>query len=191
MAKESLEKKMERLEKEMARLDAYRQIQNVMGKYMVVHVTGPILPRSLDLFALKTPGCLVEIADWGLYRGPQQIRELYLKGHGDTTVNHPGAIVEHDLTTPIIEVAKDCKTAKAVWFSPGWIVPVVEEYGKGKFLWRWLRIAAAFAVEDGQWKLWKYHVISTFFADYYKSPADYQPPGRGLVKGLNPNPPHL
>ena len=137
----SLEKKFESMEKEMARIDAYRQIQNVMGRYMVVHITGPALPKSLDVFALKTPGCLVEIADWGVFRGPDQIRKLYMEGHGDVTKDHLGAIVEHDLTTPIIEVAKDGQTAKAVWFSPGWIVPVVKEYGQGKFLWRWLKIA--------------------------------------------------
>jgi hypothetical protein len=52
-------------------------------------------------------------------------------------------IAEHCLTSPVIQVAKDGKTAKAIWFSPG-----VEgnQWAYGKY-------AIDFVKEDGQWKI--------------------------------------
>jgi len=118
------------------------------------------------------------------------VRRLYKEGHGDTSKAQPGLMYEHDLTTPIIEVARDGKTAKAVWFSPGTATGYAEGHStKLKATWRYLKIGSAWAVEDGKWRLWKYHIYSTFFCDFYKSWVDYQPPGRGLVTALNPKPP--
>ena len=184
MAAESLEEKIVRLEKEIERIDAYRQVQNVMGKYMNRHIDGRKIATTPELFALKTPGVSAEIADWGYFEGPDQVKALYEKGHGDTTKEHPGVMYEHDMTTPIIEVARDCKTAKAVWFSPGNATGYIN--GKLTAQWRWGKYHAAFIKEDGKWKIWKWHWYGTFFADFYKSWVDYQPTGRGLIKELNP-----
>ncbi|MFC1901535.1 nuclear transport factor 2 family protein [Chloroflexota bacterium] len=173
------------LENRIARLEAYNEVQRVMAKYMVIHIDGPHIANSPKLFALNTPGVLVRIAKWGVFRGKEQILKLYKEGHGDTSKPRPGTLVEHDLTTPIIEVAKDCQTAKAVWFSPGFYT-VVEAGKKPVARWRWLKIGAAFIVEDGVWKLWKYSIYSTFFADYYKSWVDWQPPDRPKIEELGP-----
>ncbi|MFC1901474.1 nuclear transport factor 2 family protein [Chloroflexota bacterium] len=189
----TLEERIELLEaaqESVKRLEAIHDIQNVMGRYMALHVPGPLWNEKLKLFALKTPGVAVEIDNWGVFEGADQVKACYEIGHFDLTKEHPGLFWEHDLTTPIIEVAGDGKTAKAVWFCPGVATrPEWDNPEKLKAFWRWLKIAAAFAKEDGKWKLWKYHVYGTFFADFYKSWVDYPVASRGLVKELNPKPP--
>ncbi|MFC1901536.1 nuclear transport factor 2 family protein [Chloroflexota bacterium] len=178
MAYDSLEEKVERLE-------AIIEIQNLVGKYQIVHIPGPTLLKTLELFALKTPGVSAEISNWGYFEGADQVRALYEKGHGDTTKEHPGMMFEHDMTTPIIEVAKDGKTSMGIWFSPG-LATMPDSSGKLLAQWRWGKYAAAFAKEDGKWKIWKWHWYGTFFADYYKSWVDYQPTQRPPIKELNP-----
>lgn len=190
MAYDSLEERIERLE-------AVHEIQNVYGRYMFSHLQGPSMLKKPEFFAMKTPGLAVEIDNWGVFRGPDQVEKLYIGGgHGDSTREEPGVMFEHDLTTPVIEVAKDCKTAKGVWLSPGFATTYVDENGKfadkehGKLraMWRWIRVACDFVKEDGKWKMWKYHVYGTFFADFYKSWVDFQPPGVGQLKELGAEP---
>jgi len=174
------------LEERIARLEAINEINNLVGKYQVRHISGPNLATTPELFALKTSGVSAEIAGWGYFEGPDQVKALYETGHGDTTKEHPGEMFEHDMTTPMIEVAKDGKTAKGVWFSPGFATGVQD--GKPIAHWRWGKYSAAFVKEDGKWKIWKWHWYGTFFADYYKSWVDYQPPSRKPIKELNPGP---
>ena len=52
------------------------------------------------------------------------------------------------LTTPVIEVAGDCETARAVWVCPGMegMQPV------------WVKYACDFKKQDGEWKIWHLHV---------------------------------
>jgi hypothetical protein len=51
------------------------------------------------------------------------------------------------LTTPVIEVAGDCETARAVWLCPGLegITPTWTKYG------------CDFKKQDGEWKIWHLH----------------------------------
>jgi hypothetical protein len=194
MVEKDLEARVKKLEEivnkqnnDIERLEAYRDIQNVMGKYMIQHNHGPLIAESPKYYALKSPGVAVEICDWGLFEGPEMVKKLYREGHGDTSKPKVGDLVEHDLTTPVIEVAKDCKTAKATWFCPGFFTLVIPGE-KPKARWRWHKIGAAFIKEDGQWKLWKYHVYSTFICDFYKSWTDEVIEGWGFMKDLNPKP---
>ena len=186
----NLEEKFNSLNFELERVDAYRHIQNLMGRYMMRHDhgagPGKRVKDSPELYALKTPGVSAEIAGWGYYQGPEKVKWLYEKGHGDQSVPWPGFIGEHDLTTPVIEIAKDGQSAKATWFCPGFGANPGKQgssdFGapeKGpqnaRFAgWRWHKIGAAFVKEEGVWKMWKYHVYSTFFTDYYKSLLDSQ-----------------
>jgi hypothetical protein len=51
------------------------------------------------------------------------------------------------LTTPVIEVAGDCETARAVWLCPGLegTTPT------------WTKYACDFKKQDGEWKIWHLH----------------------------------
>jgi|WetSurMetagenome_2_1015567.scaffolds.fasta_scaffold109692_2 hypothetical protein len=58
----------------------------------------------------------------------------------------PGLRV-NSLTTPVIEVAGDCETARAVWLCPGLegLTPTWTKYG------------CDFRKQDGEWKIWHLH----------------------------------
>lgn len=78
-----------------------------------------------------------------------------------------GLMIEHTLTTGIIEIADDRQTAKGVWISPGH-----ETFPMGDTMrphWSWGRYAVDFVREDGGWRIWHLHVLTTFRTPYDKS----------------------
>lgn len=155
-------------EQRLERLEAYDAVSNVMGRYSYLHTAGRHT-ESESLFALKTAGVRVEMM-WGVYEGAQSIHRLYSGMHVETEgVNErKGQLHLHTLTTPVIEVAGDLKTAKAVWVSPG-----VETgfFGTDKITanWGWAKYAADFIKENGEWKIWHLHVYGLFLSPYDKN----------------------
>ena len=69
--------------------------------------------------------------------------------------------------TPIIEVAKDLKTARALWLSPG-LLNRRDDSGKLYARRGWAKYAADFIKEDGEWKFWHLHVDPTFRTPFDK-----------------------
>ena len=171
MATKSLEERMASLEKEIERLQAVTEIQNLVGRYAVVH-TPKTMAKSWELFALKQPDVSVEIAMWGVYVGGEKIKKLYATMGEGTPI--PGTMFEHQFTTPIIEVARDGQTAKGLWFSPGHETPPVE--GKPEARWCWGKYGADFIKEDGEWKIWHFHFYDTFMIPYDRSWVDTPQP---------------
>lgn len=185
MATESLEQKVEKLEKaveilqhENERLQAINEIMNLVGRYAVVH-TPSSMARSIDLFALKQPDVSVEIAMWGVFIGPEQIKKVY-SGMSEATPM-PGTMFEHQFTTPMIQVAKDGQTAKGLWFSPGHETRPTQD-GKLEANWCWGKYSADFIKEDGEWKIWHFHFYDTFMCPYYKSWVDKPQPGPDVIQ---------
>ena len=177
MAQKTVEERMASLEREMERLQAVTEIQNLVGRYAVLH-TPKTMARSWELFALKQPDVSVEIAMWGVYIGGEKIKKLYTTmGEG---VPMPGAMFEHQFTTPIIEVARDGQTAKGLWFSPGHETPPVE--GKPEARWCWGKYGADFIKEDGEWKIWHFHFYDTFMIPFDKSWVDTPQPPRDAIE---------
>ena len=186
MATESLEERVERLEKiaknaEQRALNAEKMAQhardvqevaNLMGRQVYLHecAQDPTFPDTL--FAQKTPGRSWEVAFMGKWVD-EGIRKP-LSSHGTPKEDEPGAfegragcLMEHTLASPVIEVAGDGKTAKGVWMSPGHETMPDPETGKLRGHWCWSKYGCVFVKEDGQWKLWHYHVYRTF-----KTPFD-------------------
>lgn len=78
-----------------------------------------------------------------------------------------GLMIEHTLTTGMIEVADDRGTAKGIWISPGHeTFPMA---GECRPHWSWGRYGVDFVREDGQWKIWHLHVLTTFRTPYDQS----------------------
>ena len=73
-----------------------------------------------------------------------------------------GQLLLHVTTTSIIEVAKDGKTAKAFWYSPGMIA---ESGSSGNTIWE--AYGADFVKENGVWKLWHLHMFTDFMGSFY------------------------
>lgn len=155
-------------EQRLARVEAYNAVSNVMGRYTYLHTAGRHT-ESESLFALNTQGVRVEMM-WGVYEGANSIHRLYSGMHVKTEgVNdRKGQMHIHTLTTPVIEVAGDLKTARAVWVSPG-----VETgfFGTDEITanWGWAKYAADFIQENGEWKIWHLHVYGLFLSPYNKS----------------------
>ena len=81
-----------------------------------------------------------------------------------------GVQLLHTLTTPVIEVAEDRETAKAVWISPGFVTTPAG--GKLQAFWHWDRYAVDFARERGGWKIWHFWVGKEFSTPYERSWVD-------------------
>jgi hypothetical protein len=161
MTEKSLEERIERLE-------AVHEIQNVMGRYSYLH-TADKQEETVALWAKKTPGVRANVPSFGLYEGIEGIRRLYVGAHqamGEEA--RIGQMHMHTLTTPVIEVAGDGKTARGVWISPGQET-TTSPGSKPKAHWAWLKYGADFVKEDGKWKFWHLQVYGLFFTPYEKS----------------------
>jgi len=77
-----------------------------------------------------------------------------------------GGLAEHPLTTPVIQVAKDGKTAKALWWSPG-----MERGG-----WAYGKYAVDFVKEDGVWRIWHLKWFRIFITPFNQSYTESQDP---------------
>jgi hypothetical protein len=175
---ESLEERVKLLEHEIERLHAIQEIQNLMGRYQVLH-TPKTFWRTPELFALKQPDVSVEIAMWGVYIGAEQIKRHYQKILASSPA---GTMFEHHLTTPMIEVAEDGQTAKGVWISPGHETGPNPETGKHQGQWCWTKYGCDFIKEDGEWKIWHYHWYDTFMVPYEASWVDTPQPAMDFIE---------
>lgn len=188
---ESMQNEIKSMKHEMERLQAVQEIQNLAAKYAFVHLP-TISWQSVDLFALKQPDVSVEIAMWGKFVGAEKIRKMYGEMGGEQHEPRPGFFAEHQLTTPVIQVAADGKTAKGLWFSPGHETRP-DENGNLVANWCWGKFGADFIKEDGKWKIWHYHFYDTFMAPYHKSWVETPQPALDIVwehrAGLEPDSP--
>jgi hypothetical protein len=168
MVENSLEERLKHLEKAQERLEAIHEIQNLMGKYEFL-MSAMRFEKIVDLFARKAPDVSANIGDWGMYRGIDGVRKLFPGIMGSMGA---GFLAEADLTTPVIEVARDGKTAKGVWMAPGIeTLPWPDEKtGKAKIRagWCYTKYANDFIKEDGKWKIWHFNNFLNFYADYDK-----------------------
>jgi hypothetical protein len=137
----------EHLEARIRRLEDIFEIQNLQGRYQH-YLTLGMMEKIVDLFAKKTPGVTVEVSDGGVYEGIEGVQRLFC-GIMRGLLEKIGVYEEHDAVSPVIEVAKDGKTAKALWFSPG-----VMASGPTKDQW--------YVKENDKWKFWHFHFYLTF-----------------------------
>jgi hypothetical protein len=165
MNMEKFEKRIMDLEQELARAKAVNEIQNLFGRYMYLHTAGKN-KKCTELFA-QTRGTSVEFHSMGLFREIEGVQKLYEVNMGGDRKFFPGGLFEHTLTTPVIEVAKDGRTAKGLWISPGHETFPNNE-GKLEAHWMWCKYAVDFLKEDETWKIWHYQVFMSFLCPFDK-----------------------
>jgi hypothetical protein len=174
---ESLEKRMEKLENDVKRLEkedqrskAYIAIANLMGRYRSYH-TGGQNEAVGKLWAKHTPGVRAELADSGVYEGYDRVAILW-DGFKNPEKGFSGAEIL-PIASPVIEVAKDGETARGLWTALGMNTMAG---GEGIFhksaTWSVEQYACDFVKEDGTWKLWRMHLYFVMRSDYYKSWLD-------------------
>jgi hypothetical protein len=173
VAKESLEQKVQRLEREVERSRAATECSRLLGRFC--YLNNPHIQNKegtiADLFALKTPGVRVQWGQVGVFEGAKSILKIY----GPKTAvsemgpqSRAGWMFIHPLASPYIEVAGDLKTAKGVWLSIG-IESAADKEGKLTPAWGWGAYGVDFVKEDGQWKIWHFHIYRIFRAPYKES----------------------
>jgi hypothetical protein len=153
------------LEERVQRLEDFVEIQNLMGRY-VRYLKMDVLEK---FYAQKTPGVKAEVANYGVWDGLEGVKKMFPTYESKRP---PGSMEHHLLTTPVIEIAGDGKTAKGVWTSPGEETKTDKETGKIVANWCWTKYGCDFVKEDGKWKLWHYHVYRVFMSPVNTSWVD-------------------
>ena len=109
-----VQEQAKRVADKILRLEAYTEIQNNMGCCVLSYNYRK--PEEVLSFFSSREDASLEIADEGVFRG-QNIREgiTYLM----PSRCEPGELMDIQLASPIIEVAKDLATARTQWVCPG------------------------------------------------------------------------
>ena len=182
MADMTLEQRMQLLEednrelkKQVQRLEDTRQIANMMGRYIYKHEVHKDTEFLNTIFADRDD-ISWEVANFGVYCGWDGVKRI-LDAHSgigrkdteddkEMSIIGTGGMIMHTLSTPVIEIAGDGRTAKGVWISPGHETMRDSETGELRGHWCWTKYGCDFIKEDGTWKLWHYHVYRIFRTPY-------------------------
>ncbi len=146
------------------KLEAYRQIQNEMGR-AVAAFNFRQADRLLEFFALDREDVSLEYADEGVFRGSEAVKTIIREMVGRKV--EPGEMLDVQLTTPIIEVAEDLQSAKCLWWVPG-AGALPREGEDPQAVWVWGELAVTFIPEGDTWKIWKLHYFRYLKCDYKK-----------------------
>lgn len=175
-------------EKILQKLYDLYQIQQVMSRYEYFHASGQH-QSCVDLFALETEGVCVEIAELGIFDGPEGVTRFFIGANSfaEDEDARKGHMHLHTLTTPVIEVAEDGQTAQGVWLSPG----AESAPGKMEDSWCWVRYGIDFIKEKDVWKIWHFHMYRIFTNPYHKTWAEvtYEK-ARFLPEAIRPSRPN-
>ena len=148
----------------MQKLEAYRVVQNEMGR--VVAAFNFRQPEVvLRHFALDKADVSLEYCDEGVFEGPELVKRIVTELLGAPA--KPGELLDMQLTTPMIEIADDLQTAKCLWWTPG-IGAIPREDADPQAIWAWGQLAVDFVHEGEDWKIWHLHYFRFFKCDYHK-----------------------
>ena len=176
------ETRLQMIEHRLALQEDRQTIQNLMGRYQYLMTGGQNDVIAQDLYAWDIPGNHCEYGPLGVFEGQNavdffmQVNENLCHGNPDGTDG--GTLEIHQLTTPVIEIAGDRKTAKGMWMSTGVIMTQAREkdadHGDktdfGSFHWDTGKYAVDFIRTEKGWKIWHLHVL-----DLWNTPFDEDP----------------
>ena len=150
--------RIEAMEAELKRVHAREEIQNLMAHYELLQNQKNMSLHPMD-FAMETPDVSVTIAARDPFVGPEGVRKLFC-GIYDIP-EYEGIMLIHYLCNPYIEVAKDGKTARGLWWSPGIETIKPTEDADPESAWCFGAYANDFIKENGVWKIWHMRWFST------------------------------
>lgn len=157
------EERKQKLLRSLAKLEAYQEIQNEMGR-TVAALNFRQAERIFSHFSSRED-IRLEFADEGVFSGRKAVRQILEELFGAAA--KPGEMLDMQLTTPMIEVAGDLQTAKAVWWCPG-AGALLRENQDPQAIWAWGMVAVDFIYEDDGWKIWHLHYFRLIKCDYQK-----------------------
>lgn len=141
--------------------------------------------------------------NWGYYAGMQAISEYYVVKHGEDMKAHLkaisasdpsvedkkenlgiGCMFQHPVSTPLVELAGDGKTARDLWYCISQET-ISQPGGTARALWVAEKIGVDFMKENGAWKIWHMVIANDFTneagTDYAEQPV-YIPQGEDPVE---------
>jgi len=166
---------------------AIQAVANVMGRHAYYHGTGKNCDELDAIWAKHPPTPNTFTNPAGAWTG-EHIRSSYCEMNlvnqkkdldalrkiypevPDTTASYgAGMFLIHTLTTPIIEIAGDGKTAKGMWYSPGIMIgPINGTDGGPGGIYFYEKYGVDFIKEEDGWKIWH---IQMFYD--YTGPLDH------------------
>ena len=154
----------EKLLRDIHKVNSYHEIQNLMGRATVA-LNFSRAEELLTYFALDKEDVSLEYADEGVFEGRNAVEAIVseLTNKHDTK----GYMLDMQLTTPMIEVAEDGKTAKGLWWCPG-IASLPQEERDPQAIWNWGMVSADFIFESDTWKIWHLHYFRFIRCSYEK-----------------------
>jgi len=172
---EDLKKVSWRAEKAYAATECLRLI----SRYCYLHAAGKDRQWYLESFSKKMPDIAVGHGQMGIMVGKEHLESrIFAERRPEHEEGGPGGrvgwIFLHPTASQYIEVAKDLKTAKGVFLSIG-IESAGDQRGVLKPAWGWGCYGVDFINEDGEWKIWHFHINRIFRGDYFQSWITYDP----------------
>lgn len=156
------QEKKTRLLKKIKKLEAYHEIQNEMGRATAAFNFRE-KEKVLSYFALNMDDVSFEYADEGLFEGKAAVEEIIDRLIGKPA--KPGEMLDMQLTTPMIEIADDLKTAKCIWWCPG-AGAIRRDEEEPQAIWAWGQIAVDFIQVNDMWKIWHFHYFRLIKCSY-------------------------
>lgn len=175
---EALLARLARVEQQAAKSAARNEVMNVAMKYFHYHQCFRDDLVLEECIAKKAQGVHAEHGASGVYEGYESVAKWWEK-----RPNPPGKMILHAITTPIVEVAEDLQTAKAVFIlmgvecgltKPGLLPEAMLSTKKsvdGRDIWEhwgFAKYGMDFISEDGEWKIWHFHAYDFFRATFEK-----------------------
>lgn len=180
------EKELIQIKLQQERMLALNKIQNIMGRF-VFYRLAEMGYKCTEMFANGDPDLKIQVPP-GIFEGPDAAVRVY----GDPKAEHPkagpGNMHYHTLVSPVIEVAGDCKTARALWMSPGAVSMARGETVTA--MWAWTKYAADFKrMDNGEWKIWHQRIMTVFNSPYDKPWTEHATTGGSERPGGGPGAP--
>lgn len=145
---------IEALDKMATELVDHDQILNTFYRY--IHYYGELhIDGVMEQFANRQDISL-EIGEEGVFEGRETIRAYF--GFMPKLAKKPGILIYHYTDTPVVEIAKDGKSAKLTALAPGLDAAakaLIQNWVYGKYY-------ADLIKEDGAWKLYHVQWFRTF-----------------------------
>jgi hypothetical protein len=144
------------------RLQAYEEIQNSVGR-LAVSVAWHKPDAVLHEFALDRPEVSFEYADEGVFHSARAIRAAIFAALQPLRT---GEMIEVHAASPLIEVARDLRSARALFSTPGYGA-LPREGGLPMATWNWGMLAADYVpYPDGSWKMLSAHYFRLIECSY-------------------------
>jgi hypothetical protein len=170
--------RLKKLEHESSINSARNAVMNLTMKYFHYHQSFRDDLVVEECLAKKSSGIHAEHGASGVYEGYEHVAQWWKK-----RPNPPGKLILHSITTPVIEVAADCKTAKGIFILLGFecgatekgIIPKTFVQDKpsedGRDIWEhwaFAKYGIDYIVEEGEWRIWHFHAYDFARAKFDK-----------------------